>query len=331
MYFYTSGYGDYIYYCNYDKELTVLEKYLSPGATYLRQFGKFLYATNEIPGKATAFKINDDASLTLLNEVYVGGDSPCHLSFNEDGSLVYIANYMSGTTSILNILQDGSLGEISKIIDHTTFASPSKVYPKRQDTAHAHYAEYIDGNVWVCDLGLDMVLVINGEGQAIAQYKAPAGSGPRHLVFNNKCQMVYLICEMGNIVVPLSIDYLSLRGRHLPTLPDNLPTHSDSAAIRISPGGNFLFASNRGKSSDSISVFSLNKDGSIYGLDSTVPTYGKCPRDFIFAPTHDKVLVACQESNKVNLLDWEEKTGTLSYAGLFVEVDQPTCVLFPNL
>ncbi|MCL2016479.1 MAG: lactonase family protein [Defluviitaleaceae bacterium] len=328
MYFYASGYGEEIYFCEQTDDVKILEKYPAPGATYLRQFGSFLYAVNEPSGKITAFKINKDFSLSFINVATTGGESPCHLSLNNDGSLVYVAHYMSGTTAILAVQPSGTIGEISQIIDHTTIAAPSRIYPKRQETAHAHYAEHIDGNIWVCDLGLDMVIVLNPEGQALAQYKAPAGSGPRHLAFHPTLPIAYLLCEMGNLLVPLNTDYLSARGKPFSTLPNSpTATPTDSAAVRISPKGQFVLVSNRGDSSDTIAVFSLNKDGGVHKLENTVPTHGKCPRDFVFSPQNSQILVACQNSNKITIFDWDENTGSLSYTGGFLEVDKPTCVL----
>ena len=316
MNFYTGGYGNTL---NHYKNFNLSNTFNIPNASYLCKFNNYLYAVIEQQqGKAAAFFIESDGQLRLLNEIPTNGSAPCHLSV--EGNNLYIAHYTSGTTTIIHINADGSLGQIQKTIDHNSFGSPSKAYPGRQEKPHAHYAQARSEGIWICDLGLDCVLLLNPEGQELKRYTVPSGDGPRHLAFHPTLNLPYVACEMGNTIISLE------HGTRVSILWEPNPK-STCAAIRVSPCGGFLLISNRGEGSDSISILTL-ENGNIGQLIDVVSAGGRCPRDFVFDPEGKKVLVACQESNLIQTFDWQ--SGKLTPTGISIEVERPTCILFQD-
>ena len=301
-----------------------------PNASYLcfSQDKKFLYTVLESDnGKVASISLEDNGKMRVLNDKNTGGAYPCHLSVSKDGSALYTANYGGGSSAIYNLLPSGEIGERKALVDHNTFGKASMADPNRQEAPHAHYIVPVnkDGitSAWVCDLGLDAVLIYNEDGTEIARLNTPAGFGPRHLAFHHSMPHAYVLGELSCSVIDFGYDLKP--STEVPVLKENVDC--TCAAIKIAPSGKFVLTSNRENNGGSISVLSLDETGKISGLKSVTPSGGICPRDFSFNTAGDKVFVAHQDSEDVVVFDWTED-GTLVSSGLKFEVQRPTCVLF---
>ncbi len=95
----------------------------------------YLYAVNEAEnGTVAAFKVEDDGSLTFINQEKSFGGAPCHVSVNQAGTKVVASNYVGGNISLYNTNKNGSLTEASQIFDHNTDSIKS----------HAHSAKFLN-------------------------------------------------------------------------------------------------------------------------------------------------------------------------------------------
>ena len=319
--------------------MNILEDYEIPDASYLcfSPDRRHLYAVIEKErykgqrgGGIAAFAVEKEGRLRFINEVFSNGVAPCHLSTSGDGERLYVAHYGEGTTTIFDI-KGGRIGGISKTIDHENFGKPSLVFPGRQEAPHAHYAQAARDMLWVCDLGLDCVLALDLNGNELARFNAPSGSGPRHIALHPHLPLAYLVCEMGCTVIGLRYGHFEtlLASTGISVLRE--PTLGCTcAAVRVSPDGKYLLTSNRGGDSDSISVLGLDEEGRIMDLKGMTKT-GLCPRDFQFDPSGNKVFVACQESDLLQVFDWDGNGGLSplgSPLGVSLNIQRPTCVLF---
>ncbi|MEM6379426.1 MAG: beta-propeller fold lactonase family protein, partial [Bacteroidota bacterium] len=93
---------------------------------------QFLYAATELfekdEPKVSAYKINTDYSLTLINEQPVDGGLPCHLQVWEENVLV--ACYESGNLLQFPLEKSGALQPASHNYSH----EGSSVNPERQES-----------------------------------------------------------------------------------------------------------------------------------------------------------------------------------------------------
>ena len=302
---------------------------------------RFLYAVNEsVPGEkngmVSAFSIDGKTGkLTLLNQVSSGGAGPCAVSLDRTGKHVLIANYDSGSVSVFPVLRGGRLGEASAFVQH----SGHSINPERQGGPHAHDILASPDNRFVlaADLGLDQLLVYRfnaTKGSLTANSPAaasvPAGSGPRHFVFDQSDKFVYVVNEMHSTVTVFSYDAKQGKLNELQTVPalrkNTNPESTTAAEIALGRSGRYLYTSNRGE--DTITVFEIDPVKHTLTAVQHAPTLGKTPRGFAIDPTGSYLVAANQDTDNVFVFHINPKTGQLTPTGKVLEVPSPVCVIF---
>ena len=96
---------------------------------------RFLYAANEVEGHAgqpagtiSAFSVAPKTGeLSFLNQQPSHGALPCHLSVDRTGRTLLVANYGTGSVTVLPIKGDGRLGRATDIVQHEGPASTRSV------------------------------------------------------------------------------------------------------------------------------------------------------------------------------------------------------------
>jgi 6-phosphogluconolactonase len=312
----------------------------NPSFLAIHPIKRFLYAVgevNEINGKkagaVSAFAIQPDRKLSLLNQQPSGGQGPCHVSVDATGRNVLVANYGSGAVACLPVGADGRLAEPSTTIQH----EGKSVDPRRQAGPHAHSINLDPANRFAlaADLGLDKVLVYRFDASTgrVTPNDPPSvslvpGSGPRHLAFHPNGKFAFTINEMASTVTTLTWDSTTGALRMLgsqSTLPDGFTGNSSTAELQVHPNGRFLYGSNRGH--DSIAVFSIAADGSVKPVEHE-STRGKTPRHFTLDPTGRWLIAGSQGSGTLSVFAVDQSTGALTPTGGLAEVGSPVCVLF---
>lgn len=242
---------------------------------------------------------------TKLLETFVeAGPAPCYVAYDEPEDQIYDANYHKGRVNVYK--------------NHQVF---KKIEYK--DGSHAHFVNKKPGTefVYVCDLGLDTVRKYELMNE-IATYKAPSGSGPRHLAFHPDLPILYLFSEHTCHVTVLEDDGFDfIEHGTYDALPDSDAIRS-AAAIRISADGKNLYVSNRGH--DSISVFKISSNGLKLELIQNISSYGAHPRDFALSPDNKHLVCANRDTHNLTLYARDPFSGTLTL--LQSNVYAPECV-----
>src|SRR4051794_26571548 len=164
---------------------------------------RYLYAVDEREdGQVRAFAIDPaTGDLTFLNQQSSHGETPAHISVDHSGQWVMVANYDSGSSSILPIQADGSLGPASDIIQHEGHG----IDTERQAGPHAHciIADPTNRFVLIADLGIDKVMLYSldtAQGKLVPNdppwAAIQAGAGPRSLAIHPNGRYIYLIDEL---------------------------------------------------------------------------------------------------------------------------------------
>ncbi len=306
----------------------------NPSFLSIHPNGQYLYAVNELgEGTVSAFQIDHvSKTLTFLNRQVTSGSAPCYVSCDRDGKWLMVSNYGNGSLAIYPINKDGTLEPHSDSVQHQG-SGPDAV---RQEGAHAHsiisdlQGEYI----LAADLGLDKVLLYTIDENSgklrphsFPSLSVPPGSGPRHMVFHPNNKYFYVANEMGNTVTACT--WSQENGvldafQTLPTLPSDFSDNSSVADIHISPGGKFLYVSNRGH--NSLAVFMVQEDGSLVP-SGHVSSAGRWPRNFALTPSGSHLIAANEHTDNLVVFSLDDRTGIPEPTGINFEVPKPVCIL----
>lgn len=340
---YLGGYSEEgITICKFDMKTGVLSEPEvvaetgSPSFFVLHPCNGFIYSVAEInhAGGVKAYKMNQDATLSFVNDQVVNGKWPCHLSFDKLGKFLFVANYGSGNATVLPILEDGSLGELTSVVQH----EGSSVNSQRQEGPHAHSINVSPDNkyVYVADLGIDKIMIYQldpRKGKLVENdppyAKVAPGAGPRHFTFSPDGKFAYVINELNGSITAFT--YASSNGsleeiQTITTLPEDYEGKNKCAEIRVHPNGKFLYGSNRGF--NSIAVYQIHPEKGILTFVEWETETVNWPRHFNFDPSGNYLLVGNRDSDSVSVFRIDLESGALSYTGHSVSVEQPTCVQF---
>jgi 6-phosphogluconolactonase len=296
----------------------------NPSFLEIHPNGSFLYAVSESGGTGTvsAYAIEPDTgSLKFLNQQSSGGSGPCHVNIDYAGKNVLVANYGSGSASVIPIAADGRLAGPTGFVQH----EGSSINPQRQKGPHAHSINPSPDNrfAFVADLGLDKVMIykldvdkgtITANNPAFAKVKP--GAGPRHFSFGADRKYAYVINELDGTITAFAYEPASgslTEIQTITTLPDSFTGRRSCAEVRVHPNGRFLYGSNRGH--DSIAVYSINPAKGTLTFVEHEKADIKTPRNFNIDPTGKFCLVANQGGNSVVVFKIDQKIGALELTG----------------
>lgn len=242
-------------------------------------------------GMAASYRVQGDG-LSLLSRQHTGGRAACHLTLDARERFLYVANYLSGSVSVLPVQEGGALCPRVQLLRH----EGRSIHPTRQEGPHTHQCVFRPGTdeLFVCDLGLDQIMIYRQDAQSGALLRAgaidtPKGMGPRHLVFDGP-DVFYVVGELDN-----RISRVALRDGawafERSAFPVQAGAQSALAAVRLHGGE--VWASNRGHDS----LYALTPD---LTCQRTISARGEFPRDFAFT-AGGELLIANQNAGGVVL------------------------------
>ena len=319
---------------------------------------KYLFAVSEVLASKKpvlhTYTINDNYSLSLIDTKTIEGGCPCHIHYfqNKEGqSYTATACYETGNLVIhtINNKNSNSVVSINNIEPINIYHKGSSQHPSRQTQAHAHCAcfDIVSNKLLVCDLGLDQVKVYslqknNDSFNAIEQQiiTLPAGSGPRHICFDDNYAYGFVINELrGSITIikhSAEKKVYDIKGNFDASrqLSDSLKesvntsasidTDLGGAAIRISADGRFVYTSMR--SDNTIRLFEFDPIQESLSFIASYPTEGSTPRDFTLDASGKWLLVAHQDSDTISIFNVNSYNGTLSFHKTVNNIESPVCL-----
>ena len=322
-------------------ELQTISDKESPTFLEIHPNGKYLYAVyregltqNDKNGTVTAFKIEPSTGkLTKMNEQSSEGSDPCHISLDPKGRFAYVSNYGGGNLAVYTVLQDGSLGKLTDVVQHTG----SSIIKGRQEAPHVHSViPSKDGKyIYVSDLGTDKINIytINKSGKLSPAKKPFAeskpGSGPRHFALHPSGEFAYSAEELSSTVAAYKRDKATGSLNHISRVSmlsaeSGFEGQNSAADIHISPDGKFLYASNRGQ--DNLAIFAIDSSSGNLTLVGHEDTKGAHPRNFSIGNQGKFIFVANRDNDNVVVFKRDLATGELSYTGEQANVPAAVCI-----
>lgn len=327
----------------------------SPSCLAANRSGTRLYSANETDrvgddgqGSVSAFAIQPNGSLQLLNTVPSGGAGPTYVSLHPSEKYLLVANYFGGSIAVLPILDDGKLGPACDVHQdegpigptRATNAPPGSFAISGHDRTHAHMIQADASGRFVLhvDLGLDRIYLWQFDPSsgkltpaATPFFSFPPGDGPRHFHFHPNGKWLYSIQEEGSTVSLLDYDPQtgSLAHRQTQsTLPEGYAGSNFCSEILVSHDGRFVYVGNR--LHDSIGIFSVQADGSLKWVKEEW-TRGDYPRSFTLDPSGRWLYCCNQRADHVTIFQVDPTTGDLIFTGQYIPVGNPSMVLIVPL
>lgn len=280
-----------------------------------------LYAVSEVEeGQVVSYEIDyDDKKLRELNRQPTKG-GPCFLEIDKYDRYLFTANYGGGSFIVHPLHKDG----------HIESFTDFHQYDSSKRTSHVHAIKNIPGTSMyvVTDLGHDKLNVYEhqaGKLKFITALKTVTGSGPRHMAFQSKLNVMYILNQDDSKTLVYTYSEKNMKFKLIqivPTLIEPFDGTNYGADIHIS--GAYLYVSNRGH--HSITTYKILADGRLEMIANTA-SGGKWPRNFAVVPNDKHVIIANEHTNNLNVMNISQD-GRLKDTGKEWAVNKPVCVSF---
>ena len=277
--------------------------------------------------------------LTFLNRVDSGGAVSAQPAVDPSDKWLLVANYSGANVTVLPILEDGSLGEVSSEVQREGTGPNAE----RQDQSRPHAAVFDPGGsfVAVADLGTDSVVTYafdsdTGTLTEASSVQSQPGSGARHIAFNADGTIMYVVNELDATINVSAYDTATGAIGELlqtvSTVPDPFDGVKSTAEIAIHPSGKFLYNTNRGfedtvtPEGDAIVAWAINPDdGTLTLIGYTTEEIGQS-WSFAFDTGGANLFAANYTDNTITQFAVDQETGALTFTGNRTEVPFPFAI-----
>lgn len=282
---------------------------------------------SENGGRVCSYKYDKESDqFHKISSVATHGDHPCSVIFSPNEDAIIVGNFTGGNLVYFSINANGEIKDEPTIINH----KGKSINKERQEKPHVHCVNFHPTVkvLFVADLGndsIDMIPYEDENGFSLLEtetksFKVPAGSGPRHIVFDEIQQLVYVIFELTNEIGVFTIQNNDLSLKEVVSLTEAKTTSGSAAELKLTSNNEFIYATVRGN--DNVLVgFKTNKGEKLEKIQ-TLSTENY-PRNFILTDNEDYILVANQDSNSIQVFERDEASGLLTNTSKSISIHKP--------
>jgi 6-phosphogluconolactonase (cycloisomerase 2 family) len=339
---YARGDGIHVYRVNPKtgvwKHVQHLGDLVNPSYLLLRPEQRCLYSVHGDETYASAFSVDRESGfLTPLNTADTGGRNGVYQAVDPSGEYLLVANYTSGSVSVMPIQDGGSLGDCVHSVALQGQPGPHRI---EQTSSHPHQVVFDSAGrfVMIPDKGLDRIFVFRFDPNTgtltpteQGSVALPPGSGPRHVAFHPSLPIFWGINEISSTVVTyyLEAEHGGVRPvQILPALPSDYVGENTGSAIAASPDGRFVYCSNR--THDSIAIFAVDPASGLLTSIGWVPSRGRIPRFMGFDNAGRFLYAGNEQSDTVVSWRADPVTGHLEPTGQVVRSMSPATIAFAD-
>ncbi len=297
---------------------------------------KYLYSITDFG--VEAYRILKDGSLEVINHASINGMRGCYLSTDYDDKFLFVAGYHDAKLTVLRVMEDGSIGEITDEIFHKGLGSVAE----RNFRPHLNCVKMTRDNKFLCvaDLGMDHVVVyelnhITGKLRQVDMIRSEQESAPRHLKFSKDGSFLYIVHELKNYIdvytyiVDENDNPEFEKIQNISTLNSYHASSSAASALNFSSDFKYLVSSNAGD--NSVILYSIDKESGMLTKIFCLPVSGDYPKDATLFPDNKHLVSLNHESNSMTFFTVDPEKKTLVMNGKEMKVDRPNCIIFHKL
>ncbi len=269
-----------------------------------------------------SYRILPNGALKELDSEHTIGLAICDLDVDPVNNEIFALNFESRTMAMLTYDEEGNLTRT----DTYEFTDPGSYEigygpTDRQDAAYPHGAKVMpDGNhLSVCNMGADKIYVFEIDHENDKLTLCPektltidGGEGARHLEFSEDGKLAYMNTEMGCTVYVLAVNEDSTFTvlQKLSTLDPTKenPTKGWCSVVILSKDGKNAYVANRGQ--NNIAAYAIGEDG-LLTLIGFYDCYGNSPRGMSFGYNDEVIIVSCNTSGTISVVERDPATGAL--------------------
>jgi len=283
-------------------------------------------------GAVSRWKISEDGSSVSRLEwvslgTSLGSNLPVHLVISHQHRLIYAANYGGSSLSALTLGSRGEVGGVSIQVDFPLAGDQCR------DSPHPHQTLVHGDKVWVVDLGCDMIRHFHykdGTLEVMGKVMLESGTGPRHMVLHPHKELVFLVCELSNIVQVYRLQDTAEGGmellQQLELSSDTDGTNYGAEILIGGPGNRYVYVSSRGDQGRLV-VYTLQEEDRLVRSQEVILA-GTWPRSIAL---HGEYLLALdQKGEGMEVFQVDQYTGKLSWRGWSQTPGQAACVQIIN-
>ena len=297
--------------------------------------GKCLYAITDTG--VESYKILPDGNLHKINKASINGMRGCYLSTDYEEKYLFVAGYHDGKITVLRLLENGGVGEITDEIFHKGLGSIAE----RNFRPHVNCVKMTRDNKYLCaaDLGMDYVNIYRldkrlGKLKMVDVVHSEIESGPRHLKFAKNGKYLYIVHEYKSYIDVYSYKEVNdnpefEKIQNISTLNTYHAGGSAASALNFSEDFNYLISSNVGD--NSVCVFAIDEESGVLTKKFCLPISGEYPKDVAFFPDNKHLVSLNHESDTMTFFTVDLDKNIIVMHGKEMKIEKPNCIIFHKI
>lgn len=293
--------------------------------------GKYLYSIAD--EGVCSFEILPDGDLRPMNRAPIDGMRGCYLSTDKDDKYLFVAGWHDGKVTVLRLLEDGTVSEITDEVFHKGIGSVAE----RNFRPHVNCVNLTPDGKYLCavDLGVDQIKIYKfdhhtGKIQLTDILRCELESAPRIIKFSRSGRFAYVISELKNQISVYRYDGTGKLPafeliQKVSTLNEYHSSVSAACALRFSRDDSLLLCTNAGD--NSAGIFKVDKDTGLLQKLCILPVSGDYPKAIDFFPDNRHLMSLNHESNTITVFRVNYDDAYISLWGKPVSIETPNCIL----
>lgn len=319
----------------YVPQIVSAQQEYNVGSIKLSADDKYLYAGCEgmtFRGKAdggvAGYRVSSTGVLSANGYAYANGQRTCAIDTNDSGTQLYTASFFNGTLAYCQVDSNGAPMPARIVVESLDNTKFPPFMPKGLHCVRAIGEDYV-GVISIVEGAL--IVYSAKDGRRITQYTFPDMAMIRWMEVCG--QYIYVLMQSPGDVYVFK-NQLAETGKipliqTISILPEGSKSRFDSTTIHAIPNGKVMLAASRAE--NSLTVFQVQENG-LLSRKNVVSLPGETPRDFNISKDGKIVVVACQKSDAVCVLELDyEKYDLVYHHGCQVHVPSPAAVTVTNL